>query len=163
MPAERRIGKNGPGAAGCALSEVRISAGVKRWPLFPWSPSVVGAWNPAARATSAKRSGTYGRSYLWDAIFKGLSEDLEDMTFELGQLVQKEDIMMGQRHLAWHWQLSPANQADVRDGVRRGATRPGRYPGGLAPGQPGDAVDAGGLEILIQGHRRQDGGMTLST
>ena len=39
-----------------------------------------------------------------------------------------------------------------------GATRPGGDEGGLAAGHAGDAVDAGGLDGLGQGHIRQDGG-----
>jgi hypothetical protein len=43
------------------------------------------------------------------------------MAFELRELIEEEDAMMRQRHLAGHGDLAPTDQADVGDGVVRGA------------------------------------------
>jgi hypothetical protein len=39
------------------------------------------------------------------------------MAAELGELIQKKHAMVGQRHLAWHRHMAPADQPRIRDGV----------------------------------------------
>jgi hypothetical protein len=75
------------------------------------------------------------------------------MTEELRELIEEEEAMMRQRHLAGHGHLAPTDHADVGDGVVRGATRPGGDTGGVPAGHARDTVDAGGLDGLGQGHR----------
>jgi hypothetical protein len=45
------------------------------------------------------------------------------MMATLGQFIQEEDAVVGERHVAWHRHVAPADQPDIRDGVMRGATR----------------------------------------
>jgi hypothetical protein len=80
------------------------------------------------------------------------------MACELRERIEAEEAMRRQRHLPGHGHLAPTDQADVGDGVVRGATRPAGDTGGLAARQARDAVDAGGLDGPGQGHVRQDGG-----
>jgi hypothetical protein len=70
-----------------------------------------------------------------------LAQDLQDLALELGQLSQEKHTVVGQRHFSRHGDMS-ADQPRIRDGVRRGAKRPGRHQRGAVAGQAGDAVDA---------------------
>jgi hypothetical protein len=45
------------------------------------------------------------------------------MTAALGQFIQEEHAMVGQRHLARHRHVAAADQPDIRDGVMGGATQ----------------------------------------
>jgi hypothetical protein len=63
---------------------------------------------------------------------------------------------MRPRHLARHGDLTATDHTDVGDRVVRGATRPGGDAGTTPAGQAGDAVEAGGLDGLVQGHVRQN-------
>jgi hypothetical protein len=47
------------------------------------------------------------------AILERLAQDLEHMTAKLGQLIQEEDAVVGQRHFAWHRHVAPADQPDI--------------------------------------------------
>jgi hypothetical protein len=60
--------------------------------------------------------------------------------------------LAGQRHVA------PAEQADSRDRVVRGATGARHDPRQAVAGAAGDAMDVGGVEGLGEGHGRQDRG-----
>ena len=42
------------------------------------------------------------------------------MAFALRELIEEEDAMVGQRHLAGHRHVAPADQPHIRDGVMRG-------------------------------------------
>jgi hypothetical protein len=57
-----------------------------------------------------------------------------------------------------HRHLAATDQPDIRAGVVRGVTRVSHDEGGAVAGEPGDAVNARGLDGLGQGHLRQDGG-----
>jgi hypothetical protein len=61
------------------------------------------------------------RLYVYDTVFKRLAQDLEDMTAEHGPLIQEEDAVVGQRHVAQHRHLAPTDQAHLQDGVVGGA------------------------------------------
>jgi hypothetical protein len=80
-----------------------------------------------------------------------LAQDLEDMAAELGPFIQEEHALVGQRHLARHRYVAPADQPDIRDGVMGGATRAGRDPRRAGAGAASDAVDAGGVEGVGEG------------
>jgi hypothetical protein len=87
----------------------------------------------------------YGRLYLCDALLEQLAQDLEAMTAELGQCVQKEHAMVGPQHLTRHWHVAPADQPYIRDSVLRGPTRAGRDQRRAVAGEARDAVDPRGL------------------
>jgi hypothetical protein len=76
-----------------------------------------------ANTASAVRSSEPARWLFDDSILGWLLQHLEDMAFELRELIEEEDAMMRQRHLPGHGHLAPIDQADVGDGVVRGATR----------------------------------------
>jgi hypothetical protein len=59
--------------------------------------------------------------------------------------------MVRQRHLPRQRHRPAADQAGLRDGVVRGATRPGGHQGRALAGEAGDAMDARGLDGLGQG------------
>jgi hypothetical protein len=60
----------------------------------------------------------YSRSFHY-AVLKRLPQDLEDMSFELGQLVEIENAAVHQGHLYGHGDLATADQADVGNSVGR--------------------------------------------
>ena len=93
-----------------------------------------------------------------DPLLERLAQDLEHMAAKLGQFIQEEDAVMGQRHFAWHWHVAPADQPRIRDGVVGRATRAGRDQRRAVAGEARDAVDTRGLKGLGEGHRRQNGG-----
>jgi hypothetical protein len=101
---------------------------------------------------------TCGRLYLSDTLLERLAPHFEHMPPELRQLIQQEDAVVGQRDLSRHRHLAAADQAGIREGVVRGATRSGGHQGGALAGEAGDAREARGLEGLGEGQRRQDGG-----
>ena len=88
----------------------------------------------------------------------GWRKHLEDIAAELGEFIQEEHAVMGQRHFARHGHLAPTDQPCIRDGVVRSATRTGRDQRRAVADEAGDAVDARGLNGLGEGHRRQHGG-----
>jgi hypothetical protein len=78
------------------------------------------------------------RLYLYDTLIERLAQDLEDMAAALGQLIQEEHAIVGQRHVTRHWHVPPADQPRIREGMMGRATRVGRglvsgicYPTGL--------------------------------
>jgi hypothetical protein len=54
--------------------------------------------------------------------------------------------------------MAAADQPGIREGLVGRATRAGRDQRRTVAGEAGDAVDAGGLNGLGEGHGRQDGG-----
>ena len=51
----------------------------------------------------------------------GCRKHLQDMAAELGAFIQKEHAMVGQRHLARHGHVAPADQSRIRAMVWGGA------------------------------------------
>jgi hypothetical protein len=101
---------------------------------------------------------TCGRLYVYETLLERLAQDLQDVAAELRLLIQKENPVVRQRHVAWPRHLAPADQPDVRDGVMGGAKRASRHQRGAVAGEAGNTMDACGLNGFGQGHRRQDGG-----
>jgi hypothetical protein len=101
---------------------------------------------------------TPAKLHSCNTILNQLAQHFGDMATALGEFIQEEHAIVGQRHFAWHRHVAPADQPDIRDGVMGGATRAGRHQRGAVAGEAGDAVDACGLKGFGQGHRRQDGG-----
>jgi hypothetical protein len=110
-----------------------------------------------AKIIKPLRFRTAVRSYVCDTILEGMAQDLQDMAAELGELIQKQHAMVGQRHLARHRHVAPAEQPRIRDGVVGRATWTGRDPRRAVAGEAGDAVDARGLEGFRQGHGWEKG------
>jgi hypothetical protein len=77
-----------------------------------------------------------------------LAQDLQDMAAALGQFIQEEHAVVGQRHLAGHRYVAAADQPHIRDGMMGRATRAGRDQGGAVAGEAGDAVNPRGLNRL---------------
>jgi hypothetical protein len=110
-------------------------AGSKAWKVR--TVTVVGAYlaltgrlegmSRVAKAAKALRSRTPARLYLYDSIIERLPQDLEDMAAALGQFIQAEHAVVGQRHLTRHRHVAPADQPRVRDGLVRRATRAGGH------------------------------------
>jgi hypothetical protein len=82
------------------------------------------------------------------------------MPSELGEFIEAEDTMVGQRHLTRHGCLAAADQPHNGHGVMGGATRPGGDARGAPPGEAGDAVDAGGVDGLGQAYGQQHRALT---
>ena len=64
------------------------------------------------------------------------------MPLELGELIEEEDTVVGQRHLTRHGHLTAANQPHIGNGMVREAKWPGGDDGGAPPSEAGDRVDA---------------------
>ena len=85
------------------------------------------------------------------AVLERLAQNLEHVLLELRQLVEEEHAVVGERHLARPGHVAAADQAGVGDGVVGRAERPGDEQRCLLRQQPGDGIDLGGLEGLVQG------------
>jgi hypothetical protein len=96
--------------------------------------------------------------YVYDTLLEWLAQDLKDMAAELGQFIQEEHAMVGQRHLTRHRHVAAADQPRLRDGMVGRATRAGRDPRRAVAGEADDVVDLRGLNGLGEGHGRQDSG-----
>jgi hypothetical protein len=86
---------------------------------------------------------TPARLYSCETILKRLPQDLEDMAAELGQFVQEEHAIVGQRHVARLRHVAPTDQPHIRDGVVGRAKRAGGDPRHTGAGKPRDAVNTG--------------------
>ena len=76
----------------------------------------------SANAARTLRSRTLARLSVYDTIIELLLHHLEDMAAELGQFIQEEHAMVGQRHFTRHRHVAPADQPRIRDGMVRRAT-----------------------------------------
>jgi hypothetical protein len=54
-----------------------------------------------------------GISDCHHTLLQRLAQDLEAMSFELGEFIGEEDAMVGQRHLARHGHLAAADQPHI--------------------------------------------------
>ena len=87
-------------------------------------------------------------------VLERLAQRVERRPLELGELVEKQDAVMGERRLAGPRRRSAAHQPGRRDRVVRRAERPRVHEAGGV--QPRDAVDPRHLDRLGPAHRRQD-------
>ena len=126
-----------------------------RAPRLPWRETCCVC---NARPASARRSMTCGRLSVYDSPLERWPPALQDVAAELGQFIQEEHAIVGQRHLARHRYVAAADQPRIRDGMVGRAKRAGRDQRRAVAGEAGDAVDTRGLNGLGEGHRRQDGG-----
>ena len=111
------------------------------------------------RAGKAER---HGRARDGDgAVFERLAEDFEDVAGELGELVEEEQAVVGERDLAGARHHAAADQAGVGDGVVRRAEGPVDDQALLLVEHARDGVDLGGLKRLFKAQRREDRGQAL--
>jgi hypothetical protein len=94
----------------------------------------------------------------YETLLQRLAQDLEDLAAALGQLIQEEHAVVGQRHLARHRHLAPTDQVHVRDGMVGRATRAGGDQGRAVADEASDVVEARSLDGLDQAHGREHGG-----
>jgi hypothetical protein len=100
---------------------------------------------------------TSAKLYSCETLLERLAQDRQDMAAELGQFIQEEHAVVGQRDLARHRHVTPTDPPRVRDGMVGGAARAGGDQSRAVAREAGDAVDTRGLNRLGKGHRRQDG------
>ena len=77
-------------------------------------------WNYAVSAIKALRRGRTRDYTLVTSSFERLAHDLKDMAAELGPCIQEEHAMVGQRHVARHRHVAPADQPRIRDRMMGG-------------------------------------------
>ena len=70
-----------------------------------------------AKLTKSQRFMTLWRLYSCDTLLEGLAQDLQDMAAELGPCIQEQHAIVGQRHVARHWHVAPADLPRLRDGM----------------------------------------------
>jgi hypothetical protein len=68
---------------------------------------------------------TLWRLYSCETLLERLPQHFEHMAAELGQFIQEEDAVVGQRHFARQRHLAAPDQPHLGDGERGGATRAG--------------------------------------
>ncbi len=94
------------------------------------------------------------------SLLQGKPQRFEGLPAEFGQLVQKEDAAVGERHFPRFGVGTPADERLGGHVVVGCAERSGTFQ--LVSVQlAGNAVDGGHLEYLILAHGRQDGGEQL--
>lgn len=104
-----------------------------------------------------------GRAGDGDAsVFERLAQYLQRAAFKLRQFVEEEDAVVGDADFAGGGIGAAAEQAGIGDGVMR-RTKGARGDEGVfrVEQEAANAVDLGGLNGFIEGHRRDDGGDAL--
>ena len=94
-------------------------------------------------------------------VFQWLAEHFEDVTAELGQLVQEEDTVVCQADFAGLREASTSGHGDVGDGVVRVAERADGDEAAVLAQLAGHRVYFGCLEAFTQRKGRKDGGQAL--
>src|SRR6266542_2390076 len=87
-----------------------------------------------------------------------LAQRFEDALGELGQLVQEEDAMMGEAHLARMRDAASADEPGFGSAVMRRAERPLADKAAIAGQEAADAPHHRDLDRLLERERRQDAG-----
>jgi hypothetical protein len=67
----------------------------------------------AAKVTKRLKLRTPAKLYLYETIFKWLPQDLQDMAAALGEFIEEEHAIVGQRHVSRHRHVAPANQPRI--------------------------------------------------
>jgi hypothetical protein len=62
-----------------------------------------------ANAATVLRFNTPARLSVYDTLLERLAQDLEHMAATLGPFIQAEDAVVGQRHVAQHRHMAPAD------------------------------------------------------
>jgi len=93
-------------------------------------------------------------------IFQGLTQGVEDVAVELGELVEEEDAVVGETDLAGPRNVSAPDEAGIGYAVMWGAERPCGYEGLVGAQKARNGVDLRGLHGLGVAETRHDGGET---
>jgi hypothetical protein len=103
-------------------------------------------------ANVAKRQSftTPANLYLYETILQRLPQHLQHIAAELGPFIQEEHAMVGQRHVARHRHLAPADQARIREGMMQRAERAGRDQRRAIAREASDAREVGGVDRCSQ-------------
>jgi hypothetical protein len=67
------------------------------------------AINRRANSVNVLRFITSAKLYSYETLLEWLAQDLKDMAAELGELIQEEHAVVGQRHLAGHRDVAAAD------------------------------------------------------
>jgi hypothetical protein len=87
--------------------------------------------------------------YSCDTRLERLAQDLQDMAAGLRQFIETQNTIVRERHVAQHWHLVAADEVHIRDRVMPRPKGPHPHQRGAAAGEPGAAVEAGGLNGLL--------------
>jgi hypothetical protein len=79
--------------------------------------------------------------YSCEAFLDRLTQDLQNMAAELGQLIQKKHAMVGQGHFARHRHVAPTDQPYIRNRAVGGAKRACHNQRRATAGEASDTVD----------------------
>src|SRR5439155_23191094 len=90
-------------------------------------------------------------------VFERLAHHLQCRSFELRQLIQKEDTVVGEAYFARIWKRATTEQTNVANGMMRIAKRSCGNEGLFGVEQAGDAMDLRCLDCLLERERRNDG------
>ena len=104
--------------------------------------------------------GACGTGDLYRTVLKGLAQHFKDFFGELGQLVQKENAVVGQRNFTGTGIGTATGHTHGGDGVVGGAEGPLVDEGLHRGSQPHNRMDLGGLQRLLSGHGGEDTGQT---
>jgi hypothetical protein len=94
--------------------------------------------------------------YSCDIILERLTQHFEHIPLELGKLIEEEDAVVGQRHLAPQGHLAAADTPHIGNGLVGSAKGSHGDKGGAPPRKAADAMEAGGLDGFGQGHLGED-------
>src|SRR4029450_9582734 len=64
----------------------------------------------AAKVAKTLKLRTPAKLYIYETLLERLAQDLKHMTAKLGQFIQAQNAVMGQRHFARHRHLASADQ-----------------------------------------------------
>jgi hypothetical protein len=81
----------------------------------------------AAKIAKTLKSRTPAKLYVYETLLERLTQDLQDMATELGQFIQEEHAIVGQRHFTRHRHVAPPirpTSEKVWWGARKGRWRP---------------------------------------
>ena len=90
-------------------------------------------------------------------VFERLAHYFQRRSFELGQLIEKEDAVVREAYFTWIWECAAAEQPNVADGVMRRAEWSRGNEGSFAVEQTGDAMNLRRLNRFLERKRRNDG------
>ncbi len=107
----------------------------------------------------SERHGSSGNTHR--AVFQRRTHHFQHIAWELGQLIQKEHAVMGERDFTRTGYSASTDQSRVRDSVVRRAERTHSDQAGSGVEHPGNAMNFRGLESFFKSKWRKDRGHGL--
>jgi hypothetical protein len=86
-----------------------------------------------AKVARRLRFTTPEKLYVYETLLERLAQDLQDMATKLGPFIQEEHAIVGQRHVARHWHVAPADQPRIREGMMGARETAGSSPAPYDP------------------------------